>query len=70
MQPQYSGQSGSGFAPLTPMRDRGRSDAGSSEYSPVSGAEPEPQEVKTEAQAEVLHMARFTQALAGRQSTT
>jgi hypothetical protein len=45
MQPQYSGQSGSGFAPLTPMRDRGRSDAGSSEYSPVSDAEQEPQGV-------------------------
>jgi hypothetical protein len=28
--------SGSGFAPLTPMSDRGRSNAGSSEYSPVS----------------------------------
>jgi hypothetical protein len=53
----------SGFTPLTP-------DAGSSEFSPVSGAEPEEQKVKTEAQAEDLFLAQSTQALTSRQPTT
>jgi hypothetical protein len=51
------------FTPLTP-------DTGSSEYSPVSDAEPEEQTAKTEAQAEDLLLAQLTQALTGRQSTT
>jgi hypothetical protein len=42
----------------------------SSEYSPVSDAEPEFQEAKTETQTEDMRLAQSAQALTGRQSTT
>jgi hypothetical protein len=60
------GHSDTGSSEYSPVSDAGqksREITGSSEYSPVSDAEQEPREVKTEAHAEVLHMARFVQAL-------
>jgi hypothetical protein len=42
----------------------------SSEYSPVSGVEQEPREVKTEDQAELLRLAQSAQVLTHHQPTT
>jgi hypothetical protein len=68
--------------PLTPENDRGHSDTpddkrrgpssvmDSSEYSPVSGVEQEPREVKTEDQADLLRLAQSVQVLTRRRSAT